>query len=393
MSSCRSRSIHLLVATAVLGTVSVGCPTVDQGTIEFTVTPDFRDYGEIPVGFSTDATFTVFNPSDSTLIGSVEGDGAFFPVGGALYTVSPGETHQVIVRFAPLETGDFEGILFFSGGVPLSVPVTGVGIEPSEDSEGEGEFTLEGSGEGGPDSANFDGQTITLPGGVELEMISLPSGTFTMGSTNGHSDETPVHSVTISSGFQLGQTEVTKAQWTAVMRTTPWSGRSFVLDDPNSPAVWISWNDVQTFIMTLNGLTGETFRLPTEAEWEYACRAGSTTEYYFGDSSANLSDYAWYEQNAHSVHEQFAHIVGQLLPNAFGLYDMHGNVWEWCEDWYDSGYYDSSPSSDPPGPTSGSIRVQRGGSWIISATFCRSANRYRDYPSCADNIIGLRLAR
>jgi len=267
--------------------------------------------------------------------------------------------------------------------------------EPGSEGAAEGAPTIEGLGEGEAGGGTFDGETIVLPGGVELEMISIPAGTFMMGSNNGFLDERPVHNVTLTQDFQLGKYEVTKAQWEAVMGTTPWSGQSFVLDDPNTPATRASWNDVQTFITTLNGLTGETFRLPTEAEWEYACRGGTATEYYFGDSSANLSDYAWYEQNAYSMSEQFANVVGQLLPNAFGLFDMHGNVWEWCEDWYDSTYYSSSPSTDPPGPSSGSEKVLRSGGWAHISIDSRSARRQKwdPFEATGFQVIGIRLAR
>jgi len=236
-------------------------------------------------------------------------------------------------------------------------------------------------------------ETFLLPGDVPLTMVGIPAGTFMMGSTNGASDETPVHQVTICQDFQLGQTEVTKAQWEAVMGTTPWSGRTYVLDDPDSPAVYVSWNDAQAFIAALNKLAGETFRLPTEEEWEYACRAGSTTEYYFGDSPANLSDYAWWMANTREVGEEYAHIVAQLLPNGFGLYDMHGNVREWCNDWYSSSYSSSSPSVDPMGPEPGSFRVLRGGSWGNDAGQCRSADRLRLNPGFNGSYFGFRLAR
>ena len=166
-----------------------------------------------------------------------------------------------------------------------------------------------------------------------------------------------------------------------------------VVNDLDSPATHVSWNDVQAFITALNTLTGETFRLPTEAEREYGCRAGTTTEYYFADSSADLSFYAWFEDNAHAVNERYAHVVAQLLPNAFGLFDMHGNVWEWCQDWYDTDYYSVSPSTDPSGPASGSSRVSRGGSWVDFATFCRSADRSWFIPSSTFSGLGFRLAR
>ena len=242
-------------------------------------------------------------------------------------------------------------------------------------------------------------KTYMLPGDVPLVMVVIPSGTFMMGTTKGDGDERPVHEVTISRDFQLGQTEVTKAQWEAVMGTRPWSGQSSAsgstlapLRDPDTPALDVRWDDAQSFITTLNTITGETFRLPTEAEWEYACRAGTTTEYYFGNSPANLSNYAWWDGNADDVGERYAHTVAQLIPNDFGLYDMHGNVWEWCADWYDSRYYSSSPSVDPAGPPSGPSRVIRGGTWYYLASSCRSANRSESGRRNWQNIIGFRLA-
>ena len=172
----------------------------------------------------------------------------------------------------------------------------------------------------GSDPGSIEIETFILPGGVDLEMVTIPEGTFIMGSATGNSDELPVHVVTISSDFQLGAFEVTKAQWEAVMGTTPWAAQAFVLGDPNSPAVYISWDDAQAFIVALNLLTGEAFGLPTEAEWEYACRANTTTDYSFGASAANLSAHAWFVENADAAGESHAHVVGQLLPNAFGLF-------------------------------------------------------------------------
>ncbi|MEA3365428.1 MAG: SUMF1/EgtB/PvdO family nonheme iron enzyme, partial [Candidatus Hydrogenedentes bacterium] len=221
-----------------------------------------------------------------------------------------------------------------------------------------------------------DEETIMLPGNMPLEMVWIEPGTFLMGRYPGEQDsydwEDPQHEVTLTQGFWMGKYELTKAQWTAVMETEPWSGRSCVLDDPDSPAVYVSWNEAQAFIMALNDYTGLTFRLPTEAEWEYACRAGTTTRFYWGDDPdyTLIDDYAWWEGNASNIGEEYAHVVGQKLPNAFGLYDMSGNVWEWCQDWWDSDYCSSSPGTDPEGPASGSHRVLRGGNGFIQGIYC-----------------------
>lgn len=245
--------------------------------------------------------------------------------------------------------------------------------------------------------------TIMLPGDVPLEMVWIPAGTFLMGPYPGEKDsdswEGPQHQVTLTQEFWLGKYEVTKAQWTAVTGTTPWLRRGeliiFVLDDSNSSAVYVSWNDVQAFISILNTQTGESFRLPSEAEWEYACRAGTTTRFSYGDDPgySEFSNYAWGNRNAYDYGEAYAHVVGQLLPNPWGLYDMHGNVYEWCEDWY--GDYASGPVTDPTGAASGSSRVLRGGSWDTAASGCRSAyrNHSSPLPLYADDYFGFRLAK
>ena len=258
----------------------------------------------------------------------------------------------------------------------LAFPMTAC---PSPGGEGEGE----GEGEGNPDVTTF-----ILPGGVALEMVNISAGTFMMGSTNGYSDEEPVHQVTLTQDFQIGQFEITKAQWEALMGTAPRSAYDCDLDDPNSPAVLVSWNDAQAFIMALSDRTHDTFRLPTEAEWEYACRAGTTTEYSFGDDVRNLGANAWYEDNTND-----AHTVGQKLPNAFGLFDMHGNVEELCNDWYSSRYYSSVPGRDPTGPTSGSSLVYRGGSYRDDLNDCRSASRGGVGPDFSNCNIGFRVVR
>ncbi len=145
-----------------------------------------------------------------------------------------------------------------------------------------------------------------LPGDVLLEMVRIPAGTFMMGAMNAEPNEKPVHQVTLTRDFQLGKYEITKAQWQAVLGTKPWSDLPYVLDDPNSPVVYVTRNDAQVFITALNKLTNGTFRLPTEAEWEYACRAGTTTEFSFGEDVSYLGDYAWYIMNAWEVGQQYA---------------------------------------------------------------------------------------
>jgi formylglycine-generating enzyme required for sulfatase activity len=197
----------------------------------------------------------------------------------------------------------------------------------------------------------------------------------------------------------MGKYELTKAQWTAVMGTTPWSGRPYVLDDPDSPAVYISWDMIAGaggFIESLNAANpGMNFRLPSEAQWEYACRAGTTTRFYWGDdpSYTEIGNYAWYEGNAWNAGQQYAHVVGQKLPNAFGLYDMSGNVWEWCQDWCHSNYTGAPTDGSAWESPTDSSRVLRGGSWCNNNDSCRSATRYGYYPGRVLSYIGFRLSR
>jgi formylglycine-generating enzyme required for sulfatase activity len=226
-----------------------------------------------------------------------------------------------------------------------------------------------------------------------MEVTLIEAGTFEVGSTAGSSDEAPVHTVEITQDFCLGTYEVTQAEWQEVMRSNPsyfseTGGGSAC--DGDCPVESVSWNDVQAFITALNDREGTTaYRLPTEAEWEYAARAGTTTEWSWGSSDAVAGDYAWYASNSGST----THAVGGKLANPWGLYDVHGNVWEWVQDWYDSGYYITSPSTDPTGPASGSFRVWRGGSWLNAASNLRSANRDRYTPGDRFNFLGFRLLR
>ena len=196
--------------------------------------------------------------------------------------------------------------------------------------------------------------------------------------------EKPVHTVRLTQAFYLGKYEVTQGQWQAVMGKNP----SQFTGDANRPVEQVSWDDVQEFIRRLNAREGGAqYRLPTEAEWEYAARAGSTTAYSFGNDARQLGEYAWYRDNAGGK----THPVGQKKPNAWGLHDMYGNVWEWVQDWYAD--YAAGSAVNPAGPSSGSGRVIRGGSWGAGAGYCRSAYRGRDAPGDRDGDLGFRLLR
>ena len=219
--------------------------------------------------------------------------------------------------------------------------------------------------------------------GVEFRMVAVEGGTFQMGSQSGNSNESPVHQVTLSS-FSIGETEVTQELWEAVMGSNP-----SYFKGPKLPVETVSWNDCQTFITKLNQLTGQTFRLPTEAEWEYAARGGKQSKGYTYAGSNTIGEVAWYESN----NSWKTHDVATKSPNELGFYDMSGNVWEWCQDWYSSSYYSGSVVDNPQGPSSGSSRVLRGGSWSGAATFCRVAYRGYDTPASAYLNFGFRLAQ
>ena len=218
-----------------------------------------------------------------------------------------------------------------------------------------------------------------------IEMIFVKGGTFTMGATaeqgsDAFDFEKPTHSVTVSD-FYIGKYEVTQAQWRAVMGSNP-----SCFKGDNLPVEEVSWDDVQEFIKKLNAKTGKRFRLPTEAEWEYAARGGNQSKGYKFSGSNSISDVAWYDDNS----RRKTHPVGQKRPNELGIYDMSGNVFEWCQDWY--GSYSSSSQTNPTGPSGGSSRVLRGGSWCISARYCRVSYRNSSYPDSRYSSIGFRLA-
>jgi len=212
--------------------------------------------------------------------------------------------------------------------------------------------------------------------GVSIGLVLIPAGTFTMGSNDGEVDEKPPHKVTISKAFYLGKYAVTQAQWQAVMRGNP----SDFKGDRNLPVENVSWDDCQEFCGKLSAKTEQAIRLPTEAEWEFACRAR------IGDDISKLDQYAWFYENSDGK----THPVGQKRANAWCLYDMIGNVWEWCADWY--GPYVSGAQTDPRGMSSGNGRVLRGGSWYSLALDCRAAYRDSNAPGYRNDNYGFRCA-
>ncbi len=230
--------------------------------------------------------------------------------------------------------------------------------------------------------------------GMEFRLIK--AGEFLMGSPASEKDrssEEEQHRVRISRNFYMQTTDVTQGQWKSLVGTDPWKGKTYVKEEADYPATYVSWDDAVAFCRKLSERDGVQCRLPTEAEWEYACRAGSRAAYSFGGDAGDLSAYAWFDGHAWNQDEKYAHRVGQKRANEFGLHDMHGNVWEWCSDWHDSNYYSKSPLTDPKGPSEGSGRVFRGGSWFELPQFCRSAYRSRDSPSFRFNYLGFRVLR
>ena len=236
-------------------------------------------------------------------------------------------------------------------------------------------------------------ETFTV-NGVTFKMVAVEGGTFTMGATpeqgsEYESNEIPAHQVTVSS-FSIAQTEVTQALWVAVMGTNP----SEFQGNLYRPVENVSWNDCKTFINKLNEMTGKNFRLPTEAEWEFAARGGNKSQGYKYAGSNTVGDVAWYYDNSYAVGSSSpnygTHAVATKSPNELGLYDMSGNVWEWVQDRY--GSYSSESQTNPTGPASGSNRVNRGGSWNSLARSCRVSCRNSSYPTFTPNYLGLRLA-
>jgi len=237
------------------------------------------------------------------------------------------------------------------------------------------------------------GQTFT-DSVTGMEFVWVPAGCFQMGSPSGESMrsdvEGPVHKVCVD-GFWMGKYEVTQGQWQKIIGSNP----SRFKKGDNYPVEKVSWNDCQEFIEKLNRRSNKTFRLPTEAEWEYACRAGTTTPFSFGNTistdQANYDGNYTYDNGSKGVYRESTVKVGSFSPNAYGLYDMHGNVWEWCADWYGKNYYKNSSVQNPRGPVLGSICILRGGSWDSFPRFVRSAFRFSYLPSFRLYYLGFRL--
>ena len=235
-----------------------------------------------------------------------------------------------------------------------------------------------------------------LTNSIGMKLVLIPRGTFMMGSPEseqGRKEDENQHEVTISKDYYLGVYEVTQAQYEKVMDKNPSHFQGAIVGNENAdlPVENVSWDDAVEFCKKLSELpdekkVGRVYRLPTEAEWEYSCRAGSKTAYSFDDEEGLLSEYGWFRRNS----SDRTHTVGLLEPNAWGLYDMHGNVWEWCSDWYEE--YPKGAVSDPTGAKEGSLRVDRGGSWRYEAAVCRSAIRLRVNPSFRDDRSGFRVA-
>ena len=235
--------------------------------------------------------------------------------------------------------------------------------------------------------------------GVQFKMVRVEGGSFMMGATSEQGDdaydrEKPAHKVTLDD-YYIAETQVTQELWQAVMGATiqEQAQKGAYNTDlkgvgDNNPMYYISWDDCQEFIKKLNQITRRTFALPTEAQWEFAARGGNSSKGYKYAGSDNLNEVAWFDDNSKSQ----THPVKQKKTNELGLYDMSGNVWEWCNDWFDSNYYQSSPQHNPQGPTLGGDRVLRGGSWGNGARFCRVSHRCDYFPDYRNYHGGMRLS-
>ena len=338
-----------------LSALIMGCPSPVPPTADFDVNPRV---GAIPL----EAHFTDQSTNSTTIITSWNwefGDGATSTLQNPVHTYSTPGTYDV------------------------KLTVTSSGGSDSETKSG---YVI----------VDPDGERTTLLNGlVPLTMVWLSACTFNMGTNAGETGsvtmEQPKHEVVLTQGFWIGKYEVTKEQWKAILNTEPWKSAGVnPYDAATSPAQYVNWNDTQTFIAALNVATGDTYRLPSEAEWECACRAGTTGRFYWGEDVGNtlIGNYAWWNGNS----SDYGHEVGEKLPNAKGIYDMSGNVWEWCQDWY--GPYPSTQVTDPKGPDTGTRKILRGGSWYTpDVNSNRSAARNVCDPTVLFYDFGFRLCK
>ena len=250
--------------------------------------------------------------------------------------------------------------------------------------------------------------TLDLTDEVRMKLVLIPAGEFMMGAEapavevaekfkryssqeSYYLAEHPRHKVAISKPFYMGRLEVTRPQWTAVMGTTPWKGRKCDRPEAGDVANHVSWELADKFCKALAKKTGRKVSLPTEAQWEYACRAGTESAFSFGDDDSRMGLYAWYAANTLVADDPHPHTAGRKPPNRWGLYDMHGNASEWCRDWYDAKFYEKAPAIDPENTDKAQQRVLRGGQWDQYPDACRSAFRAKDIPTARKCGYGFRV--
>lgn len=309
---------------------------------------------------------------------------------GVQYIIVPeanadGDDFYIIVKMLDVETGEFGAAydaLCGSTAAEIKKACFELGTKLFGNNA-RGSYSSTGS-TGRSSSQGADVITITV-NGVSFDMVKVEAGSFIMGCTSEQGGdcydfEKPYHRVTISSDYYIGKYEVTQELWEAVMVTNPSKWKAF-----DRPVEKVSWNDAQEFCAELSRMTGRRFRLPTEAEWEYAARGGKKTTNAKYSGSSSVAAVAWYADNSGIQ----THPVGKLRPNELGIYDMSGNVWEWCQDWY--GSYGSASQTDPVGPGSGSYRVLRGGGLGTYAWDCRVSFRIANDPDYRDDSFGFRL--
>ncbi len=281
----------------------------------------------------------------------------------------------------PWELSSLDGDFFFVPGKTSITDRTSGGSEPRKDKA----LTVAAKKRGENPGTQPPAYTDTVTG---MEFILVKGGCYQMGDGFGDGDaqEKPVHEVCLDD-FYMGKYEVTQGQWQKVMANNP---SHFKHCGEACPVESVSWSDAQSFIAELNGKSGQKYRLPTEAEWEYAARSGGKMDKWAGTSSeSRIGDFAWYEANA----EDRTHRVGERKPNGLGIYDMTGNVWEWVQDWYDENYYKASPQENPKGPNDGTSRVLRGGCWLDQAKDTRSSFRFFFSPGKWFKSVGIRLVK